>query len=463
MLYLVSANLKSGREETKRAKNTDQEIMSAAFYAKFYYASAEFPTLVGRSGQPHAFDRATFHQWAVTMSQRLVSADPSADNLRRMIAISYPKDSPKLVAQLLKTKEFTKEPSRMSAEARMWSGIYISTGKLTQKDIDDYSSTIDRMHIGWYKHLVAANLQSRAGNASGAKRELHEATRATTPSVVALMIFGMIFALSLPIGLVLCLIFLGRKSGGLPSAPPESIATEPISKTYVAGYLIEIFIAYLCFYLLTHMVLPMILRPRVGAHDPVVLVVITAVAYLLWGLCSIGYLYYRFRDARWSLRLIGLTTHSVARDALWGIGGYIAAIPLMFGAGVLSHILTKSVQTPSNPIVPMLLKSDSLLARLTILFLASIAAPFVEEIFFRGVLFSGLRARWRGGTAIVVSGIIFALLHPLPSDFLPIFVLGAAFAVLRHQRGSLIPGMIAHCIHNSAAFLIMLMLIAGSS
>src|SRR5204863_389386 len=49
---------------------------------------------------------------------------------------------------------------------------------------------------------------------------------------------------------------------------------------------------------------------------------------------------------------------------------------------------------------------------------------------------------------------IFSILHPqLPLGFLPIALIGASFAILAEWRQSLVPGMVAHAINNSIAFL----------
>lgn len=58
--------------------------------------------------------------------------------------------------------------------------------------------------------------------------------------------------------------------------------------------------------------------------------------------------------------------------------------------------------------------------------------------------------------AVVISAAIFASIHPLPVQFLPIFVLGAAFATLMYERGSLVSSMVAHSLQNSGVFLLLL-------
>ena len=83
--------------------------------------------------------------------------------------------------------------------------------------------------------------------------------------------------------------------------------------------------------------------------------------------------------------------------------------------------------------------------------------PFFEELFFRGVLFNSFRARWGLAAGVVASAAVFALVHPLPFGFLPIFALGSVFSMLFYQRGSLIPNMVAHGLHNAITFAILIL------
>jgi membrane protease YdiL (CAAX protease family) len=89
--------------------------------------------------------------------------------------------------------------------------------------------------------------------------------------------------------------------------------------------------------------------------------------------------------------------------------------------------------------------------------LASVAAPIVEETFFRGVLLTHLRSatgRWNQwlsfGLAALVSSILFAAIHPQGLIFIPPLAgLAMGFCVGRAWQGSLIPSMVAHGVSNA--------------
>jgi len=79
----------------------------------------------------------------------------------------------------------------------------------------------------------------------------------------------------------------------------------------------------------------------------------------------------------------------------------------------------------------------------------AVFAPLVEEIFFRGFLFQGFRAKygWVGG--MLLSSGIFAIAHLDPVSLIPTFILGNLLAYLYHRSNSVWPGVILHTVVNT--------------
>jgi ABC-2 type transport system permease protein/sodium transport system permease protein len=77
-----------------------------------------------------------------------------------------------------------------------------------------------------------------------------------------------------------------------------------------------------------------------------------------------------------------------------------------------------------------------------------------EELFFRGYLFSALRARGGPGPAVWASAFLFALYHLVVTDIfalerlLPSFVMGLVLGWVCLQSGSVVPGMLLHTLHD---------------
>ena len=87
--------------------------------------------------------------------------------------------------------------------------------------------------------------------------------------------------------------------------------------------------------------------------------------------------------------------------------------------------------------------------------LIAVAAPFSEELCFRGMLFGGLRERLSTVPAALIAGVVFGLLHALTglSAVPPLAILGVIFCLLYEKTGSIVPGMLLHVLNNSIALL----------
>src|SRR5262249_56297190 len=83
----------------------------------------------------------------------------------------------------------------------------------------------------------------------------------------------------------------------------------------------------------------------------------------------------------------------------------------------------------------------------------------LEELFFRGYLFSALCAASPPRTAIVVSALLFGLFH-LVGPLLIVergvtsTLLGLLLGWLAWRTGSVVPGMILHALHNTSLLLL---------
>lgn len=112
----------------------------------------------------------------------------------------------------------------------------------------------------------------------------------------------------------------------------------------------------------------------------------------------------------------------------------------IIGSSPIQEELMKTVKTPS--LFPIFL------------FLGSIIAPVIEEIYFRGFSYQAFKKKWGANWGTFVNAIFFALLHLDPWVFLHILVIGIVLAYAYEKTGSLPLVMIAHSLNNALAFLI---------
>lgn len=88
--------------------------------------------------------------------------------------------------------------------------------------------------------------------------------------------------------------------------------------------------------------------------------------------------------------------------------------------------------------------------------LSLLFAPLMEEVFFRGFVFGGLRPRWGLLWAALASGLLFAVAHiGNPGTIYlipPVAAIGAIFAWGYASTGSLLASFFAHFLFNLVAF-----------
>ena len=77
--------------------------------------------------------------------------------------------------------------------------------------------------------------------------------------------------------------------------------------------------------------------------------------------------------------------------------------------------------------------------------------PIAEEVFYRGVLFRGLRKRWSAEISSMVTALLFTMIHSRFYYFIPTFVVGFVACQLYERRQSLIAPITLHGIWNLVA------------
>jgi membrane protease YdiL (CAAX protease family) len=154
------------------------------------------------------------------------------------------------------------------------------------------------------------------------------------------------------------------------------------------------------------------------------------------------------RGVRWaSLREDwGLHTgRSIFLEPLAGMAGYLAGLPIVVaGVGITLFLTWLTKANVSHPIQKELLAHP-----LQMVLLAVVWAPITEELLFRGALLSHLRAYFNPWVAAIVSGVIFAAIHPQGWAAIPILgSIGFVLAMVRQWRRSLLASIAAHALNN---------------
>jgi membrane protease YdiL (CAAX protease family) len=162
-----------------------------------------------------------------------------------------------------------------------------------------------------------------------------------------------------------------------------------------------------------------------------------------------------------TLKDIGLTAwprrEDVIKGVVWGL--CMMFLGLVLQAGIqfaLSHLLSverfralveTNKQFGNESVIKDALKSP-ILGVLTIVG-GGILAPIGEEVFFRGFMFNALKHRFGLWAGVIISGILFALVHGGPLLVLAIIPFGMLLALAYHKTGSLWVPIIMHITNNS--------------
>ncbi|MBQ2901850.1 MAG: CPBP family intramembrane metalloprotease [Agathobacter sp.] len=82
---------------------------------------------------------------------------------------------------------------------------------------------------------------------------------------------------------------------------------------------------------------------------------------------------------------------------------------------------------------------------------SALITPLLEELLHRGVVYGRLRRRMDMWPAVVISALVFAVLHFNIVQFIYAFLLGVVFALFVEKTGKLTPAVIAHVVANGIA------------
>lgn len=93
-----------------------------------------------------------------------------------------------------------------------------------------------------------------------------------------------------------------------------------------------------------------------------------------------------------------------------------------------------------------------------------VLAPFAEELFFRGWLWTGLRRHWRAFPTALLTCVLWLAMHLELSLVLPLFLLPTAVILgfARHFCG-IRAAIIVHAIYNSVVVIVLLALLASKN
>lgn len=342
-------------------------------------------------------------------------------------------------------------------ELRLWRTILASNERVSSTETAGYEQLIRKMELRQFENCALADLYTAAGDMIAATRYQTALDRTATWQNARASLVGVFYIAEFLGGLV-ALVFFVRfliKQQWHDIRAPDAVGEVKPAARLLYADLLDAALFYIASLQVLRLVFVLL--------SPLVFVARTATALVLSGtgvyigsaLVAVVYTaaVLKRRGATWAD--LGMRTRGIGgvlREVGYGIVGYGAMMPFILLLGLLARLITQnSSQLTPNPILPLLVAEHDVWGRVLIFLLVAVAAPLLEELFFRGVLYTGLRKRYGWAVSALLSGVLFAVLHPI-ADWLPIVGLGFCFAIMREHRQSLVPSMTAHFLQNSLAF-----------
>jgi membrane protease YdiL (CAAX protease family) len=151
---------------------------------------------------------------------------------------------------------------------------------------------------------------------------------------------------------------------------------------------------------------------------------------------------------------VGLKGFRVFQGMRYIAGYYLALLGVLIALAIITTSLGVNVASPPGN------KSGgtemlNIIGDFWLTFAISVViAPIIEEIVFRGALFPAIKRRYGLTAGIVLSSLVFTLVHMNPIQMISVLPLGIYLAIMYHRTGSIYPGMILHATWNLMVLLI---------
>lgn len=170
----------------------------------------------------------------------------------------------------------------------------------------------------------------------------------------------------------------------------------------------------------------------------------------------------------WVLRRAKLPITSIFKGDSATVSQVVMVIPLMalsigviwmivIGLNLISTGAAESYVNWLNSIEMFDLGPETTLVQYILIFGGiAIVAPVVEEVIFRGIMIERLGAKYSYKHAVIISSVIFGILHVSP---IGAFIIGVVLSLVYLKIGSLMVPVLIHIANNAIATL---MMIAGA-
>jgi len=154
-----------------------------------------------------------------------------------------------------------------------------------------------------------------------------------------------------------------------------------------------------------------------------------------------------------SLRDLGLGYYSIIKT-IWYT--FISLVFIFLVSFLYAYLMNSifGIEAPDSKIDELI--SNRNVSSNVLLVVTAVVAPFCEEVYFRGFLYSAFKKRMGVGAALFLSSLMFALAHMEIYSFIPIMAIGWVMAYIFEKTKSLFTVIFLHAVYNLILILILL-------
>ena len=348
----------------------------------------------------------------------------------------------------------------LAATAAVLQGLWAQSPQL----LPDAEPQIQKNLDGWFRDRALTQLYTLQQRSSDLQALQISEQQAAEKALTSLAIVGGIPVVSGVIGIGLLIFIIGQWVLQRKQALLSAETLEPWTTPWDGETIWQVLI--LGFFMVGQIALPILLSllqqatglnpASFGEQGKALFILFN---YVLLAAGGLGVLY-------WSIKSYLPLPEDWFRISLkgnwfwWGLGGYFAALPLVVVVSLVNQKIWQG-RGGSNPILPIALEGKNSFALAIFFVTAAIAAPFFEEILFRGFLLPSLTRYFPVWSAIVLSSFLFAIAHLSLSEVLPLMTLGMVLGFVYSRSRNLLSSMLLHSLWNSGTLLSLFVL--GSS
>lgn len=318
---------------------------------------------------------------------------------------------------------------------------------LTQPDILPNTEDLIKQNLeGWYKYYALHRFYELTRPQFLSSFELQQTIEAEA-AVLRLLLINLIPIVGTVIGLVVLVFYLIklRQQSQIDWVIPWSLET-----------VWQVVVSWFCCYTLIAQFLPLVLR-RWLDNSSTSQALVVALTYLSSMIPIIPIFAVSLRGISGWQKIIFNFSQTSLKSIAWTMGGYFVAVPLVVITSLVQQLILRE-RGGGNPLLEIIIESQSNLSILIFWVTLGVSAPLFEEILFRGFLFPSLTKYFSPQLALIGSAFLFALVHMNINDILPLTMLGIVLGETYLRSRSLLTPILLHSLWNTGSLVSLLLL-----